>query len=146
MGPNLLGHKKCSVLGQWNLDLERCSDSHVWGPPLRESLEHCWRLGKNYPKKKKSANIISQFGILSLSKKKNKNKNKKNRIHSLYPSSTINSFLNPPSSCKVLILLFLSKKKKKKFRTAFQLSWTTEMISRHQRQGSPSLSLSNHTH
>ena len=41
MGPNLLGHKKCAVLGQWNLDLERCADSHVWGPPLRESLEHC---------------------------------------------------------------------------------------------------------
>ena len=91
------------------------------------------RLGKNYPKKNQLTLLVNLESFLS-------QKKKKIGIHSLYPSSTINSFLNPPSSSKVLILLFLSKKKK--FRTAFQLSWTTEMISRHQRQGSLSLSLS----
>ena len=104
------------------------------------------RLGKNYSKKNQLTLLVNLESFLS-QKKKIKIKIKKNRIHSLYPSSTINSFLNPPSSCKVLILLFLSKKKKKKFRTAFQLSWTTEMISRHQRQGSLSLALSlSHPH
>ena len=104
------------------------------------------RLGKNYSKKNQLTLLVNLESFLS-QKKKIKIKIKKNRIHSLYPSSTINSFLNPPSSCKVLILLFLSKKKKK-----IQNCFSTFMDNRNDQSSSEtrfslslSLSLSSHT-
>ena len=99
----------------------------------------CVRLEKNYPKNIQLTLLVNLESILSHEKKKG--------IHSLHPSSTMNSFLNPPSSSsKVLLLLSLFKKK-------IQNCFSTVMDNRNDQSSSEtrfslslSLSLSLHTH